>query len=195
MCRTQIYRYYHPFYHDYHHDHHDDHHHDLYCRRFLDLCHHEYHHHHLYNEQQHYYYYYRYHHHYHHHYHYHYHYHDNNNNDFLLGELFIEVNRQEFKLDENNATELESGVILSRFNKTISIGTPFGSGIRVRTAANDSFLTVVTAFLPQYENSSFGLTGKWNSIIDDDFTLPNGTILPIDLKESEIFYQFGKACE
>ena len=40
-----------------------------------------------------------------------------------------------------------------------------------------------------------GLTGKWNGNMDDDFTLPNGTVLPIDMSESDIFYKFGEQCE
>jgi hypothetical protein len=53
----------------------------------------------------------------------------------------------------------------------------------------------VAAFLSSYENSSLGLAGKWNGNMDDDFTIPDGTILPINMNDSEIFYQFGEACE
>ena len=31
--------------------------------------------------------------------------------------------------------------------------------------------------------------------MEDDFTLPNGTALPIDLSESEIFHKFGEQCK
>jgi hypothetical protein len=53
----------------------------------------------------------------------------------------------------------------------------------------------VTAFLSSYENSSVGLAGKWNGNIEDDFTLPDGTVLPINMNDSEIFHNFGEACE
>ena len=111
-----------------------------------------------------------------------------------LGNLFVEVNEVEF-LPNENAISLDDGVILSLVNGMFSIGTPLGNGIRVRKAANGSLLTIVTAFLPSYENSSFGLVGKWNGNIEDDFTLPNGTVLPIDMSESEIFHKFGEECE
>ena len=104
------------------------------------------------------------------------------------------MNQQEFHPNEN-ATALEGGVILSFVNGTFSIGTPLGNGIRIRRAANGSLLTIVTAFLPSYENTSFGLVGKWNGNVEDDFSLPNGTILPIDMSESEIFHKFGEECK
>ena len=31
--------------------------------------------------------------------------------------------------------------------------------------------------------------------MEDDFTLPDGTVLPINMNDSEIFYKFGEACE
>ena len=67
--------------------------------------------------------------------------------------------------------------------------------MRINEAANGTFFTFVTAFLKSYENSSLGLAGKWNGIIEDDFTLPNGTVLPIDMSDSEIFHKFGEACK
>jgi hypothetical protein len=106
----------------------------------------------------------------------------------------VEINKTVFSLSEN-ATQLDSGAVLSLSNKTLSIGTPMGTGIQVRKSANDSLLTIVVAFLPSYENSSLGLVGKWNGNMEDDFTLPNGTVLPIDMSESEIFYKFGEECE
>ena len=106
----------------------------------------------------------------------------------------MEINQTEFMLSENG-TQLESGAVLLLSNKTLFIGTQMGTGIRVRKSANDSLLTIVVAFLPSYQNSSLGLVGKWNGNMDDDFTLPNGNVLPIDMSESEIFYKFGEECE
>ena len=111
----------------------------------------------------------------------------------ISGDLHVEVDQQEFNLGEN-ATELDSGTILSFENGTFSIGTVLGNGVRVRMAANGTILTIVTAFSPSYQNFSIGLVGKWNGNIDDDFTLPNGTILPLEMSESEIFHKFGEAC-
>ena len=31
--------------------------------------------------------------------------------------------------------------------------------------------------------------------MEDDFTLPDGAVLPINMNDSEIFYKFGEACE
>ena len=112
----------------------------------------------------------------------------------FVGDLYVEIDQEEYTVQEN-ATLLKSGAILSSFNKTFSISTPLGTVIEVRRAANNSLLTIVTAILPSYENNSLGLTGKWNGNMDDDFTLPNGTVLPIDMSDSDIFYEFGEKCE
>ena len=106
----------------------------------------------------------------------------------------MEINKTAFNLTENS-TQLDSGTILSFVNKTFTIGTPLGTEIKIIKVANDSLLTIVAAFSPSYENSSLGLVGKWNGNMEDDFTLPNGTVLPIDMSESEIFYKFGEECE
>ena len=107
------------------------------------------------------------------------------------GDIHLEVNKTEFSIGENG-TDFESGVYISLINKTFSIETPLGTTIRVRKAANDSVLSIITGFLPLYENYSMGLMGKWNGNITDDFTLPNGTVLPTDMSESDIFYKFGE---
>ena len=112
----------------------------------------------------------------------------------FVGDLYVEIDQEEYTV-QDNTTVRESGVILSSFNKTFSISTPMGTGIEVRRVANNSLLTIVTALLPSYKNNSLGLTGKWNDNIDDDFTLPNGTVLPIDMSESDIFYKFGEQCK
>jgi hypothetical protein len=111
----------------------------------------------------------------------------------FAGDLHIEVNKTEFSL--NNETEFESGVFLSIVNGTFSIETPMGTTIRARIAANGTLLSIITGFLPSYENYTTGLVGKWNGNMEDDFTLPNGTVLPIDMSESEIFYRFGEECK
>ena len=109
------------------------------------------------------------------------------------GGFIVRVNGSEY-IPDTEATTLESGITLS-YNGSFEIGTPLGSGVQIKEAANGTFFTFVTAFLSSYENSSFGLSGKWNGNMDDDFTLPDGTVLPINLNDSEIFYKFGEACE
>ncbi len=110
------------------------------------------------------------------------------------GGLLIRVAGNDFTPGPN-ATILDSGITLSLENNTFEIGTTLGNGVRIKEAANGTFFTFVAAFLSSYENSSLGLAGKWNGNMDDDFTIPDGTILPINMNDSEIFYQFGEACE
>jgi hypothetical protein len=112
-----------------------------------------------------------------------------------VGDFYVETDQKRFNIQDDNQTILDSGVILSSVNKSFSILTPLGTRLEVRKAANNSLLTIVAALLPSYENNSLGLTGNWNGNVDDDFTLPNGTVLPIDMSESDIFYKFGEECE
>ena len=110
----------------------------------------------------------------------------------FAGDLYIEVNKTAFT---DNEREFESGVYLSIVDETFFIQTRMGTTIRARIAANGTLLSIMTGFLPKYENHTTGLIGTWNGNMDDDFTLPNGTVLPIDMSESEIFYRFGEKCK
>ena len=92
-------------------------------------------------------------------------------------------------------TILGNNTFVSIANGTLSIVTPLENGIRLSPAANGSFLTILASFSPSYQNSTLGLIGNWNGNVEDDFTLPNGTVLPIDMTESEIFYKFGEECK
>ena len=103
------------------------------------------------------------------------------------------MNGSDFNPGEE-ATTRESGITLS-LNGSFEIGTPLGNGVQIKEAANGTFFTFVTAFLSSYQNSSVGLSGKWNGNMDDDFTVPDGTVLPINMNDSEIFYKFGEACK
>ena len=78
---------------------------------------------------------------------------------------------------------------------TLSISTPLGNEARITETANSTFLTIITSFIEDYTNSSKGLSGYWNGNADDDFLLPNGTILPSNISDSQIHYDFGENCK
>ena len=112
------------------------------------------------------------------------------------GGLLILVNGEEFNRTTSNRTTFSGGITLANVDaKTLRISTPLGNGVRITEAANGTFLTVITAITDDYKNSSRGLSGYWNDNLDDDFLLPNGTILPANLSDSQIHYDFGEACE
>ena len=46
-----------------------------------------------------------------------------------------------------------------------------------------------------YQNMTRGLMGNFNGQPDDDFVLPDGTILASNLTERQIFETFGKQCK
>ena len=46
-----------------------------------------------------------------------------------------------------------------------------------------------------FRNRATGLMGNFNDNPDDDFILPNGTMLPNDMTERQIFNQFGSQCK
>ncbi|XP_046852402.1 uncharacterized protein LOC124445696 isoform X2 [Xenia sp. Carnegie-2017] len=110
----------------------------------------------------------------------------------VSGGLNLQVNKAEVNLPPQNGSLLDSGISLSYLNNTFEISTPLGNGVRINVAANGTFFTFVVALLQEYKNSSLGLAGKWNDDIEDEFTLPNGTVLPIEASDSQIFYNFGE---
>ena len=56
-------------------------------------------------------------------------------------------------------------------------------------------LTGVVTLPPQAQGLTSGLLGVMDGNPDNDFTLPNGTVLSPNISASEIFYDFGKACK
>jgi hypothetical protein len=44
-------------------------------------------------------------------------------------------------------------------------------------------------------NKTVGLMGNFNGVADDDFFLPNGTLVGKNLTERRIFYDYAKYCE
>lgn len=73
------------------------------------------------------------------------------------------------------------------------ITTPDGSGIEVKEEVEHLIVTIVL------DQSLFGKTkgllGNWSGTTDDDFLLPNGTLLPPPLTDEQIHYDFGEKCE
>ncbi|KAK0043850.1 mucin-like protein, partial [Biomphalaria pfeifferi] len=77
-------------------------------------------------------------------------------------------------------------------NKTMVVaGFPSGVSIKVYIAAKS--LLIEYNVPKDYENFTVGLLGNFNGNPDDEFTLPNGTVLPRNSSEREIYHKFAKA--
>ncbi len=85
-------------------------------------------------------------------------------------------------------------IIIRPENDTLLLSTPAGASISVSTQL--SFLHSSVGFTEDtFVNLTEGLLGNYNMDASDDFRLPNGTILPEDLSEREVYYQFGLECK
>ena len=56
-------------------------------------------------------------------------------------------------------------------------------------------MTIVFSAPESFKNKTMGLLGKWNDNPDDDFTLPDGSTIPISANDSTIHYEFGLKCK
>ncbi|KAK6971063.1 mucin-like protein [Biomphalaria glabrata] len=77
-------------------------------------------------------------------------------------------------------------------NKTMVVaGFPSGVSIKVYVAVKSLFIEYNVP--KEYENLTVGLLGNFNGNTDDEFTLPNGTVLSRNSSEREIYHNFAKA--
>jgi len=56
-------------------------------------------------------------------------------------------------------------------------------------------LSFVVTLGDDYKNNTKGLLGTWNDNPDDDFTLPDGTVLPPSSTPKAIHFDFGVKCK
>ena len=70
------------------------------------------------------------------------------------------------------------------------------TGIAVKVRAGDDQLVLGFVMPQDLVNLKFaGLLGNANGDPDDDFQLPDGTVLSSDLSEEDIYYKFGEQCK
>ncbi|XP_009466782.1 PREDICTED: mucin-4 [Nipponia nippon] len=73
---------------------------------------------------------------------------------------------------------------------TSSITAVFDGAIAISISATSRILSVVCSLPDQYRNSTKGLLGVWDHDPADDFQMPNGTSIPVNSSEEEI-YSYG----
>ena len=93
----------------------------------------------------------------------------------------------------NSTTEIGSISIAREENGGVS--ATFPSGITVSFSAVKGMMAIVLAAPDSFKNKTIGLLGVWNDNPDDDFTLPDGSILPSSSNDSTIHYEFGLKCK
>ena len=71
----------------------------------------------------------------------------------------------------------------------------FKSGSGVDFCEDKGMLTFVVTLDDVYFNKTRGLLGTYNDNPDDEFTLPNGTVLSSSLSSRQIHYDFGLKCK
>ncbi|KAM6063925.1 LOW QUALITY PROTEIN: mucin-4 [Theristicus caerulescens] len=71
-----------------------------------------------------------------------------------------------------------------------SITAVFNGAIAISISAASRILSVVCSLPDQYRNSTKGLMGVWDHNPTDDFQMPNGTSIPVNSSEEEI-YSYG----
>ena len=76
-----------------------------------------------------------------------------------------------------------------------SIVALFPSGITVTFTIVSKSLAIAFDGTDVFKNRTRGLLGTWNDDPTDDFTTPDGTVLPADASPQQIHYDFGLKCE
>ena len=94
----------------------------------------------------------------------------------------------------NRSVEIDGKISVSK-PKENCLEVSFPSTTSVQFCEKKEMLSFVVTPGDDYKNKTKGLLGTWNDNPDDDFTLPDGTVLPPPLTSREIHYQFGVKCE
>ena len=98
----------------------------------------------------------------------------------------------------NNLTNVSKdiGGSLRAVRRTPScVEVTFKSGTGVEFCEAKQMLSIVVTLSEDYFNNSKGLLGTYNKNPEDDFTLPNGTVLSPSLTSKQIHYDFGLNCK
>ncbi|KAL4219778.1 hypothetical protein ACF0H5_020191 [Mactra antiquata] len=77
-------------------------------------------------------------------------------------------------------------LLISKRGQTLVVLFP-SSGISLNVSINVEMLSLNSIVPNTFENLTTGLLGNYNGVIEDDFTLPNGTVLSANMTEREIF--------
>ncbi|XP_068020042.1 mucin-4 [Melanerpes formicivorus] len=105
-------------------------------------------------------------------------------------QVFLNNKTIQFSYSQDMDAEVyySPGILL--VNSSSSSMAVFDGAIAVSISANFGILSVVCSLPSQYRNSTKGLLGVWDHDPTDDFQMPNGTSIPVNSSEEEI-YSYG----
>ena len=94
----------------------------------------------------------------------------------------------------NRSVEIAENLSVSKPEENC-LEVSFPSTTSVQFCEKKEMLSFVVTPGDDYKNTTKGLLGTWNDNLDDDFTLPDGTVLPPSSTPREIHFGFGVKCE
>ncbi|XP_050568556.1 mucin-4 [Cygnus atratus] len=104
------------------------------------------------------------------------------------GDIQVLLNYQtiQFSYSQDMGAEVHysPGVLLVN---TSSITATFDGTVSISISASAGLLSMVCSLPDRYRNSTTGLLGVWNNNPADDFQMSNGTSIPVNSSEEEIF--------
>ncbi|NXK54783.1 MUC4 protein, partial [Chauna torquata] len=104
------------------------------------------------------------------------------------GEVRVLLNYKtiQFSYSQDMGAEVyyRPGVLLVN---TSSITAIFDGTIAISISSNSGILSMICSLPDQYRNGTKGLLGVWDHDPADDFQMPNGTSIPVNSSEEEIF--------
>ncbi|XP_071898725.1 mucin-4 isoform X2 [Anas platyrhynchos] len=104
------------------------------------------------------------------------------------GDIQVLLNNQtiQFAYSQDMGAEVHysPGVLLVNAS---SITATFDGTVSISISASAGLLSVVCSLPDRYHNTTKGLLGVWDNNPADDFQMPNGTSIPVNSSEEEIF--------
>ncbi|XP_010126715.1 PREDICTED: mucin-4, partial [Chlamydotis macqueenii] len=107
------------------------------------------------------------------------------------GDIQVLLNGEtiQFSYSQDMGTEVYYSPSVLLVNDS-SVTAIFNGAIAVSISATSGILSVVCSLPDRYRNSTKGLLGVWDYDPADDFQMPNGTSIPMNSSEEEI-YSYG----
>ena len=94
----------------------------------------------------------------------------------------------------NRTVEVGGNLFISKPEENC-LQVSFPSTSSVQFCENKEMMSFVVTLGDVLKNATKGLLGTWNDDPNDDFTLPNGTVLSSTSSLKEIHYGFGVKCK
>ena len=107
--------------------------------------------------------------------------------------LVDEENFNDYDTLTNQSVEVGSNLSVSKTEENC-LQVSFPSTTSVNFCEKREMLSFVVSLADFYKYTTQGLMGTWNDDPDDDFTLPDGTVLPSSSSLSDIHFMFGVKC-